>query len=442
MTAHASAEILSAYLDRELPAPKVDRLEEHLEDCPRCRAHLDSLTRVVGHLQRLERTAPPPILADRVARRVNLERARVVGRGGMVERIESKLGRVPVQSSILSTFSLVFALAAILYLFALAVEQIELKRIPVLVATPEDLAAAGTALPSQEPGASPATGSAVQATGTALAPDGVPIAWSLYPARTTTEKPALVFVHCWACDREFWREQVEPLSADRPVVTLDLAGHGESGADRESWSVTGLAGDVQAVIEHLDPDHDLDRVILVGHSMGGPVSLAAAARMSERVVGVVAVDTLHDVEQVWPKEQQEQTVAAFTNNFEGAMAGFVPALNRNADPELIDWIHQRALKVDRKAAVGLIRDFGNLDPAAMMDALDVPVRAVNASANPPFNPETNVAANRRHADYDVVYVEGVGHYLQLQEPRLFNERLRGVLEDLAGRGRPSLPKRD
>lgn len=152
MTAHATAETLSAYLDRQLSSPKVERLESHLEDCPRCRAHLDSLTRVVGHLQRLERTAPPPILADRVARRVNLERARAVTRGGMVERLESKLGRVPVQSSIFSTFALVLALAAILYFFALALDTVERKRIPVLVTTPEELAAAGTELPSKVPG--------------------------------------------------------------------------------------------------------------------------------------------------------------------------------------------------------------------------------------------------------------------------------------------------
>jgi pimeloyl-ACP methyl ester carboxylesterase len=82
-----------------------------------------------------------------------------------------------------------------------------------------------------------------------------------------------VFVHCWACDRTYWREQVDVFAADHQVVTLDLAGHGESGAGRETWTVKGLAGDVQAVVEALD----LERVILIGHSMGGPVSRRHAA---------------------------------------------------------------------------------------------------------------------------------------------------------------------
>jgi pimeloyl-ACP methyl ester carboxylesterase len=76
--------------------------------------------------------------------------------------------------------------------------------------------------------------------GTVSAADGVPIVWE---SRGSGE-PALVLVHCWACDREFFREQVGDLSTDHRVVTLDLPGHGESGAQRERWSVTGLGADV------------------------------------------------------------------------------------------------------------------------------------------------------------------------------------------------------
>ena len=50
--------------------------------------------------------------------------------------------------------------------------------------------------------------------------------------------------------------------------------------------------DVAAVIRKLD----LRRVILVGHSMGGPAILEAAALVPDRVIGLVPVDTFHDVE--------------------------------------------------------------------------------------------------------------------------------------------------
>ena len=64
--------------------------------------------------------------------------------------------------------------------------------------------------------------------GTARADDGVPIAYDV----RGQGKVAVVLVHCWACDRSFWKEQVDPLARRYRVVTLDLGGHGASGADR------------------------------------------------------------------------------------------------------------------------------------------------------------------------------------------------------------------
>ena len=71
---------------------------------------------------------------------------------------------------------------------------------------------------------------------------------------------ALVFLHGWCGDREYWKHQVGPFAADYRVVTLDQAGHGESGKNRTVWSAAGLAGDVEAVAKSLG----LKRVILFG----------------------------------------------------------------------------------------------------------------------------------------------------------------------------------
>lgn len=133
MTAHASTEMLSAYLDRELAGGEVRHLERHLEDCPRCREHLESLSRVVGNLRRLERAAPPPLLAGAVARRVALE-----GRPrGLVEKLEGQLSGQPLQSNVLLYFALILALAAIVYFFTAGVDFLEHRSIPVVVASPE-----------------------------------------------------------------------------------------------------------------------------------------------------------------------------------------------------------------------------------------------------------------------------------------------------------------
>src|SRR3984893_19335765 len=80
---------------------------------------------------------------------------------------------------------------------------------------------------------------------------------------------ALVFLHGWCGDREYWKNQVGVFAADYRVVAIDQAGHSESGKGRKAWTADILAGDVEAVVKALG----LKRVIVVGHSMAGWVAL-------------------------------------------------------------------------------------------------------------------------------------------------------------------------
>src|SRR5512134_931048 len=58
--------------------------------------------------------------------------------------------------------------------------------------------------------------------------------------------PALIFVHGWSCDRNYWKAQVPAFSPHYKVVTLDLAGHGASGSGRKDYSIELFGADVAA----------------------------------------------------------------------------------------------------------------------------------------------------------------------------------------------------
>src|SRR6185295_6741260 len=89
--------------------------------------------------------------------------------------------------------------------------------------------------------------------------DGVPIRYET----SGSGSPAVVFVHGWSCDRRYWDAQVRHFARKHQVVSVDLAGHGESGRERSQWSIPAFAADVKAVADALH----LERMVLVGHSM-------------------------------------------------------------------------------------------------------------------------------------------------------------------------------
>jgi pimeloyl-ACP methyl ester carboxylesterase len=174
-------------------------------------------------------------------------------------------------------------------------------------------------------------------------------------------------------------------------------------------------------------------MILIGHSMGGPVALSAAARMKGRVDGIVAVDTLHDADNGLTREQVDGLAKTLETNFDAGLEQMIPTmLPPDADPALKRWLIDQAGRTDPRAALALMRDFPNLDLPALFKNARVPIRAIN-SANSPW--PTNVAGNRRYADYDAIVLKGVGHYLHLEKPAEFNAALQRTLEELEHRAK-------
>ena len=164
-------------------------------------------------------------------------------------------------------------------------------------------------------------GSQEAVSGTATSPDRIPIR---YHAAGKGD-PALVFVHCGGCERGFWDRQVAHFAAKHRVVALDLAGHGQSGGGRKDWTIAAFGQDVVSVVEALG----LKRVVLIGHSLGGPVVLEAARRMPGRVAGLVLVDTLVDFEQKRPSaEEMEKSLSELEANYRANLTAYVSHQSR------------------------------------------------------------------------------------------------------------------
>ena len=124
-------------------------------------------------------------------------------------------------------------------------------------------------------------------------------------------EPVLVFVHGWSCDKSYWNDQVKAFSPKYKVVAIDLAGHGESGSKRKDYTMELFGEDVVAVVNKLK----LDKVILIGHSMGGYVIIEAAQQLKEKVIGLIGADTYQSFKDDWTAEQKEGFLKPFTEKF-------------------------------------------------------------------------------------------------------------------------------
>ena len=252
-------------------------------------------------------------------------------------------------------------------------------------------------------------------------PEGVRIS---YETRGESDT-ALVFVPGWASERGAWREQAAYFAGTYQVVTFDLAGHGQSTPGRRKvWTLAKLAADVGAVVERLKAP----KVILIGHSMGGLISLLAAAHLP-KVRAVIVVESVHNADANLTREQAEQFAGMFTKDFRGTMTKVIGDMFPAGSP-LAGEVTANALKCDPVMLTALIRDYPQVDFPAMLRAVKVPIRAIDAAPRMPGDPATNLAVNRKYSDFDATVLNGVGHFLMLEKPGEFNALLREWLAAL------------
>jgi pimeloyl-ACP methyl ester carboxylesterase len=252
-----------------------------------------------------------------------------------------------------------------------------------------------------------------------MSPDNVHIEYHVYGQG----EPTVVLVHGWACDENYWHAQIDALKPHYTVVTLNLAGHGASGSNRTDWSMAHYAQDVAAVVQHLPAR----QVVLVGHSMGADVALAATPLLGDRVIGVVAVEALRSVgERPLTAREIDRRLAPFSSDFIGETRNLVSSslFEKGADPVLVQKVAYNMSLKSPAVAIPSMRSLLSMDLAALLPSIHVPVYAINSD----IAPTDAVRIRKALPDFTLDVLDHTGHFLMLEDPARFNPLL---LKDIA-----------
>ncbi|MFH1196751.1 MAG: alpha/beta hydrolase [bacterium] len=258
-------------------------------------------------------------------------------------------------------------------------------------------------------------------TGTAVSFDGTSIAY----ATEGEGEIAIVFVHGWSCDLMYWENQIDHLMLNNKyqIVAIDLAGHGDSGKERVNYTIESFAKDVEAVVNELQ----LQKVILAGHSMGGAVILEASRLLKGKLLGLLCVDTAHDLGAKYTEEQRQQYIAPLKENFKENTNHFVRSMfPGTADPKLVEEIAADMSSAPEKIAISAMENLTLYEGTETLHELDAPIIAINADLWP-----TNVEGNQKLVkSFELKLMKGYGHFLMKENPVLFNQLMDEAITEL------------
>jgi pimeloyl-ACP methyl ester carboxylesterase len=249
--------------------------------------------------------------------------------------------------------------------------------------------------------------------------------------------PLVVLVHGWSCDSNYWRAQLPALTPRYTVLTVDLAGHGASGSNRSDWSMQNFGADVAAAVRaHWSKHADAPRtVVLVGHSMGGPVIIEAARLLGKSVAGVIGVDTFKGfgLPPADPKIMQER-MAAINQDFIGYVRQFVSTtfFTPAANPAFVRQIADDMSSAPPAVAIPSSQGMNAWGVGAGRDLRDitVPIVAIVSDMVPIDDARSQKVAPTLRS----IVMAGKGHFLMMEDPAGFNPILVQEIDAMVNAG--------
>ncbi len=223
---------------------------------------------------------------------------------------------------------------------------------------------------------------------------------------------ALVLLHYFGGSAQAWAAISNQLAAEYHCVAPDLRGFGASVAPTTDITVSDYADDVAAVIAALQ----LERYVLVGHSMGGKIALALAARRPRGLAALILVAPSPPTPEPMTEDARASFLAAY-----GDRAAIEQAINKITAqplaPALLAEVVADNLRASHAAWRAWLEGGSREDLAAQMPAIAVPVGIIAGASDPNFPPallEREIVRRIRTAQ--LVAVANAGHLLPLEAP--------------------------
>jgi len=244
--------------------------------------------------------------------------------------------------------------------------------------------------------------------------------------------PAVMLVHGWCMSGRYWRRQIETLAQDMTLVVPDLRAHGLSSKTLDGLTLAAYAQDLEAIAQALG----LERMVLAGWSLAGPLVLEYWRRYAQRVAGLALVEMtpapLSPAEWNTHKlkgynlEGLAQGMAALAADREKFISAFVDAMffSGQCSPAERRWMLAESLNTPAPQAAAVYTDYMMRDFNELIPAIDAPALAVYGdSPHMCFGPKVGRHLAETMPDCRLSVCQQSGHMPFYEEPEVFNQAL-------------------
>jgi pimeloyl-ACP methyl ester carboxylesterase len=249
---------------------------------------------------------------------------------------------------------------------------------------------------------------------------------------------SLVFLHYYGGSSRTWRHVTARLAPSFRTIAIDHRGWGQSDAPAHGYGLADLAADAEGVIAALN----LDRYVLVGHSMGGKVAQLMGSRQPAGLAGLVLVAPSPPSPMVMPAQAREVMAGAYASRetVEAAIDTMLTAKALGAEDR--ERVIADSLRGAPQAKVAWPRSTSLEDIAARVGDIDVPTLVIAGAldrVDPPIRLQAELLPRIPQAVMHVL--PGTGHLSMLESPDAVAGLIAAFCQRLSRGGERQAPPR-
>ncbi len=239
----------------------------------------------------------------------------------------------------------------------------------------------------------------------------------------------VILLHGWLGSWGLWQDTMTTLGKSYRTYALDFWGFGESGKKRNTYAVQDFVSLVNQFMDQLG----IDRVPLVGHSMGGTVSLSVALQHPEKVSKVVIIGSpIAGSSLALPLKFAGYRFNAFMlfhmmGAFRLAMRVASPFICR--DPKFPDMMDKDLSRTTLESFLTSIATLRRTDLRPDLSKITIPTMGMFGDRDNIVNPLQGQVMKKGIPSARIERFKNAGHFIMLDEPEPFKEKLRDFLSD-------------
>jgi 3-oxoadipate enol-lactonase len=237
---------------------------------------------------------------------------------------------------------------------------------------------------------------------------------------------AVVLVHGFPFAHAIWDAQSNALAAIARVVRLDLRGAGESSVPEGPYLMERLAADIAVLLDALG----IERATLVGHSMGGYVTLAFARMFTERVERFalvssrLAADTVDQAAARWELAARVEREGSIEPVVEAYLPRLLSAPTLAKGNDVLERARAIGRRNDPLGAAGTLRGMAlRASSEDIAEDLRVPVLVIAGACDEVVPLSESRAVAERFSHGELVVCDESAHLPMLEQPERVNEAL-------------------